>query len=350
MSVNELLKMEDSVGNLREIIEELHENFQSTGEALVQVLSELESIQVVRNKTSKVLDSVLVCKEVTKLMVDAKTQFYGGSSKGKTDFYAAMRSLEEIKEWKVKVAHIAPMAAFLSTWLATYTAKLLYIVQQEADDCIIACRERTTLIGLTMLRNRANASVEVRRRRHGQQQHHDNDEESRTVTSISYQHLVKCAKQFKLDNWIEICEFSDIIPENFMLAAPEGGEEFLNAIFRVLGPFHKALYMHAVLGESVQFHSRYRSMREQTLNGITNLAESDIQANGLCAGLPRYTSNLVGFFSLECIIRRLVAQKDGAFSQTDINTLWESACTHLSKVVSKHCIHVSPSQDLLLIR
>ena len=108
----------------------MHRNFASTGEDLVTVLKDLETLEAQREKTAGVLEAILVCKEITKIMVLAKQQFHPElkervdvanpyiedafkDSRQVIDYYAAMRSIEVIKNEQEKISHIAPMLRFV---------------------------------------------------------------------------------------------------------------------------------------------------------------------------------------------------------------------------------------------
>ena len=97
------------------------------------MLKDLETLEMQREKTARVLEAILVCKEITKTMVLAKQQFHpelkegvdvtnpysedsSKDSRGVVDYYAAMRSIELIKSEQAKISHLAPMQRFVRSY------------------------------------------------------------------------------------------------------------------------------------------------------------------------------------------------------------------------------------------
>ena len=353
VSVDEIVKIKDSTDELTECIAELHENFKTTGDDLVSTLGDLEALNIERGKSMNALDAVLHCKELTKLMVRAKVQFEGivgvdgNVDLAYVDYYGAMRSIEILKEEEKKI-NIPPLKLFLTNWLKVHSNKLLEVIRIDADTCITYCRGKVDLLGITLLRKQAILSTSS-----GTLINPNNENQSLEMlhfNTISLRHLIKFGKLFRLNRWMKLSDFEDLVPNNFSLLPPPEGEDLLKTTLKRLGPLHKALYMHAVLGEAIEFHNHYRSIRQVALLMLMDKAEAECTNYGLCAVFPTLCAAIAGFFGFESMIRRLVDQKDGAFSYSDISLLWENSCTSLSNIIKKYLLTIATPQQLILIR
>ena len=90
--MTDMLRMRGAARDLTDIVSKIHMDFNESGEEMVGVLTRLEDLQVERTKTRSVLESVIRCKELSKLMLQTKNYLDA------EDHYSAMHELEVIQQ------------------------------------------------------------------------------------------------------------------------------------------------------------------------------------------------------------------------------------------------------------
>ena len=295
------------------------------------------------------LETVTHYLDLSKLLVKLKNEI-----ENPNEHYAAMRSLEVLEQEKKKVKVVA-MSNFLQSVIKKSKTKLLKSVLSEADDTLEGVRLQIKLIGSTILRRQVMISmVEASRRDAGELRTLDydkNDESNnKIIRSMSLQYLAKNGHLYRLETWCKKNDIKKLLPDEFLASPSDEGVALLDALMGQLGPIHKSLYMHAVLGESTSYHSHYRQAREQYLAKSLEEAEKKIEKEGLVKGLDELLSFLVGFFGFELALRRTVELTDGAFSLSENFTLWDSALQKLSQICEKYSKTVTTPYEVLIIK
>ena len=295
------------------------------------------------------LETVTHYLDLSKLIVRLKKEI-----ENPDEHYSAMRSLEVLEKEKKKVKVIA-MANFLQNVIKKSKTKLLKSVLTEADETLEVVRSQIKLIGSTIVRRQVMISmIEARRRDAGELRTLDYDkndiDNNSIIRSMSLQYLAKNGHLYRLDTWCKKNDIKNLLPDEFLAVPSEEGVLLLDALMGQVGPVHKALYMHAVLGESATYHSHYRTLREQFLAKGLEGGEQKIEKEGLVKGLDELLSFLVGFFGFELALRRTVELNDGAFSLSENFTLWDSALQKLSQICDKYSKTISTPYDVLIIK
>lgn len=295
------------------------------------------------------LETVTHYLDLSKLLLRLKNEI-----ENPDEHYSAMRSLETLEKEKKKVKVVA-MSNFLQGVIKKSKSKLLKSVLTEADDTLESVRLQIKLIGSTIVRRQVMISmIEARRRDAGELRTLDYDKNdinnNNTIRSMSLQYLAKNGHLYRLETWCKKKDIKNLLPGEFLDVPSDEGVALLDALMGQLGPIHKALYMHAVLGESATYHSHYRTLREKFLAKSLEECEQNIEKEGLVKGLDDLLSFIVGFFGFELALRRTVELTDGAFSLSENFTLWDSALQKLSQICDKYSKTISTPYDVLIIK
>lgn len=152
-SVSEMLKLRGAAGHLTELVQDVHEKFNTTGAELVQVLDELQKIQTERENARRLLEAAIHSKNISALMVQTRALIEAD------DHYSAMRAIEAVQREAQQPLTVKAMADMLSAWVPVAINKLLYAVRSEADSFIDEIRKYHELIGSTLMIRRARLSV-----------------------------------------------------------------------------------------------------------------------------------------------------------------------------------------------
>lgn len=100
------------------------------------------------------------------------------------------------------------------------------------------------------------------------------------------------------------------------------------------------------------YHDHYRDLRDEILYNITKKADklANQSNNGLLIAIPKYFESIVGFFTIESILRKSVEVSDGVFSPIDITNLWEQIYKHINTLLQDLCITLVSPDELLYIK
>lgn len=294
------------------------------------------------------LETVTQYLDISKLLVRLKKEI-----ENPEEHYAAMRSLE-ILESEIKNVKVVAMSNFLQNVIKKSKSKLLKSVLTEADETLDGVRLQIKLIGTTIIRRQVMISmIEAKRRDAGELRTLDydiNDNNNDNIRSMSLQYLAKNGYLYRLETWCRKKDIKNLLPDEFLEPPSPEGVLLLESLMGQLGPIHKALYMHAVLGESAIYHAHYRASREQFLVKVLEEAEIKVEKEGLVKGLDELLSFLVGFFGFELTLRRTVELTDGAFSLSENFTLWDNALQKLSQMCERYTKTIMTPRDVLIIK
>jgi hypothetical protein len=257
-SVKEIVFMRESASELTSTVSQLHEDFSSTGQELVHVLSELDKLNSQRESIRRGLEIAEQCRDIAKLMFEARKQIL------QEDHYAALHTIDKIQNSYNDVP-VGALASILGEWLPGAVAQILDGVRNEADNFVVAVRSNCSNYGNVLMHRQALATAALSKRG------------ARAAVaspgaavgdrySISLQHVRRYGSVFRLDKWSDPGEFESISP--FIYSVEETDIALMDSFFEELAPLHKALYTYNVLGRQAEFHAHYRSIRERELTSI----------------------------------------------------------------------------------
>ncbi len=157
LSTKSMFEIRGAAGEIGGVVEEINNDFAQSGNKLVDVLTELEKYQEEREKTHVVLESVMRCKELSKLM------HRSSESLKQKDFYSALRNI-----MKVRNAACAsprenplpqPMLRILLKWYPATTAQAFEAVSAEAETLLAEMRSNVLLLGQVVLKRQAATAL-----------------------------------------------------------------------------------------------------------------------------------------------------------------------------------------------
>jgi len=411
-SIHDIIAMNGCTSELGERVEELHDELKNMGEELVSILTSLDDLNVHTTSFHRLLDAVLLCKDISKQAHHAHQCLHGDATRGvKIDHYEAMRGIEALQKLasssstvtattltsaavvssnsnssnnvivqpliasSVSVSAVPPISRFLQIWLNGAVSTLLGTVRAEAEVCMAEVRADISLIGHTVLRRQARLSTAEAKARFeavktsgaissggymdianystSSPTSSSSSFSSNFVTTTSLQHVERYGNLFRLERWAKRSEFEDLVPESFAQLPKEEGEKTLSGLLRRFGPVHKALHMHTVLGESTAFYSYYHMQREKVVRDILESAEDMAGNFGLFYAVPYLTSSLVGVLTIESVLRRAVIDKGPStcFSLSSLSSLWESLiCPSIAKMMERYSPSLPTPQQTLLTK
>lgn len=377
--------MRGSALHLTDLVAELHEKLDATGGDLVDILNNLDKVQSERETTRNLLEATLRCKEVCAMMARTRSQIEA------EDHYQAIESIEQIKRSLVDI-NMFPMSECIEKWLPTATTRLLNGTRKEADDFLLHIRENAELIGNSVLSRQAHTNVHMNfglissfmRGRHRDKEvgkggkaaasigssgsgnndnnnNHNNKANINTNSSnstndpqercsISLKSILSNSAALRLRSWAYASDFEEAVPQHFRHAPSKEGSELLDKHLFNFAPLHKALHLYSTSACLHQYYNHYRAKREQAFKAILDNSEKVANVQGLAAAIPKHFDEIVGFFTIECVINRSVDIPDQPFSMTEIEMLWERACIHISGLCDGLALTLTSPNALLAIK
>lgn len=355
-SVAEMLRMRGSASSLTTLVGQVHQDFRSGGEDLINLLSELEVLQSEGEQTEKVLECLLRCKDIASLMVQIRQQI------NLQDHYVAMCTIERLHAQQSALPPLPrPLTVCLDKWLPAIIEQLLRATTVESDDLLKSLRGKCLIIGQIVLHKQALISadqVDVV----SSASFDDHNAESSVFrelsesSSFAVQILRRCMQPLRLKEWatrsdIELCSpapsHHDFLEENSSLMDGLPGN---------LGQLHKALHVAGILNQLTSLHDHMRNERWAFLTETMDEAEKDMR-HKLNDGslysmdsLSPLLSKIAGFFMLECLIRRCVERPEGIYSWSEITGLWDKACIHLDILLAKQSDTLRTPEQVLRIK
>ncbi len=397
-SVNEMLRMKNSTVNLRESLCGVHDQFHTTGKQLVTVLDSLNAIQVERDNTRKLLECCLLCKEITKYMV--KVNEYIATD----NHYNAMRTIELIQQESKRISAVtftnglgdnvssrsttaahtqqlpSSMLKLLERWLPIAVNKLLYAVRGEADTLMSHLRNHITIIGQSILyRQVMISSGNIDETKSMVVNHIVNHHLSgNTITisalnnpkqiedllntffptklSISMKYVLTQLALFQVSGrWNRLpINMNNCISYHFSTTlSPQDittGSEILDYRISEIAPLHKVLHLYAVLGKLSNYHSYYELNRNEVMMKIWKTFEKNINSYGLLKSVSSFFEELVGFFTVECMISKMIELPLNTFSHQELENLWFQSIERFQSLLTQMAITLSSSDDLIQIK
>lgn len=376
-SVNEMLNMQDSVKALKESVRETHQKFSSTGGDLVSVLESLNRIQLERDHTRKALEAALLCKDIASLMVEARKQIEND------EHYTAMRTIEIIQA-ELSNAHLQPMLKCLETWLPVTINKLLYGARCEADAFMHQLRMTIPLLGSTILVRQAKQSSNLDNMRYstshsssvnaaaGPYRRFSTLSPSKGDSdwappvdqlTITLKYILSNPSAFHLDTQLKPLQFDNFISLHFKQSLSSEGLEVLDHKLSDMAALHKVYHLYAILGQVRNYLDHYETLRTAHFQQILKQFEYEINHSqnqvGLAGCIPRYFEQIVGFFTIECVVARIIESNsnhrsvhDGSsiFSHAEYVRLWTEAMQHLETVLQSLAITITSPDDMIQIK
>jgi hypothetical protein len=396
-SVNEMLRMQSSTNNLRQSLQSVHDQFNTTGQQLITVLDKLDAIQVERDNTRKLLECCLLSKEITKYMVKVNEYI------AKDNHYSAMRTIELIQQESKRISSMTAsnglgdavsnrtathtqhlpgsMLKLLDRWLPVAINKLLYAVRGEADTLLNHLRNHINIIGQSILYRQvmiSSGNIEETKSmviNHIINHHLSGNNMITTSTlnnpkqidellntffptklSISMKYILTQLALFQISNrWNRLpINMNNCLSYHFSTTlAPKDiamGTDILDYRISEIGPLHKVLHLYAVLGKLNNYHSYYELNRNEVLVKIWKTFEKNINAYGLLKSVSSFFEELMGFFTVECMISKMIELPLDTFSHEELESLWFQSIDKFQSLLTQMAITLSSCDELIQIK
>lgn len=149
--------MKGSAGQLKSEITQIHEQFCTTGQDLVDVLGQLDTMQEERENTRRVVEAAKHCKRITELMTQVRKQI------SNEEHYGAMHTIEQIQQEQNKIL-VASLSKLVGSWLPIVKNQILDGAKTGADGFLSDQRNDVALVGTSILRRQASLYSQQARR------------------------------------------------------------------------------------------------------------------------------------------------------------------------------------------
>ena len=170
-------------------------------------------------------------------------------------------------------------------------------------------------------------------------------------TTSSMQYVEFHGDVFNLEIWLGPGDLTGIIPVNFSAPPTARGVLMTDSISTQLGALHKCLHMHVILGQSESFSKTYRGLRLPIINSFFKQADRSFkQKTSLTTVLPVLLASVTGFFLFERIFQHCAVYKEGPFSNTELNALWDEFCSKLDIFLSRSLIGLTSPEEMLVVK
>jgi len=167
-STADMLRMRGAASDLTDIVRKIHGDFNNSGEEMVAVLTRLEELQTERSQTRAVLETVISCKELSKLMLQAKNFLDAG------EHYSAMQIVEKVQKGYLPLPGVVtpyggnevvqhelpkPVRAIIDRWMPRTIFQLTSITTDAADVLLFRLRDKAQLIGRVVLKRQGAVAL-----------------------------------------------------------------------------------------------------------------------------------------------------------------------------------------------
>ena len=163
-AIQEVHDIKVATVELKKVAYQLFQEFGATGTDLLTLLRQLEQYTVDQQKSKRLAETAAYCRELCALMARAKEQIADG------DHYGATRSLDIVRaEYRGGCSPVPVVEARVARWLPMAIDVLLVQVKREMDVFLKGGLHSAALVGETMLRRQATASLHaLHRQQHGE--------------------------------------------------------------------------------------------------------------------------------------------------------------------------------------
>eukprot|EP01041_Mallomonas_annulata_P004974 gene4974-9946_t len=354
-SVQELLLLRGSAEELTKQIQEIHNEFGTTGQDLLKVLNSLEALQKEREETEQVLTTMLRCKEIASLMVETREQI------SNEDFYGALSTIHILQKEQVNIT-IRPIQAALQRFLPNQIDHLLNAVKEDLQGMFTVLRTHRMATGGAFLHKFISISSTPSQRRMMKKKNTMGNVAAVNIvkdvkTYISLQYLEENMHALRLPYWICSEDIQDIIPAVCTEPLTPSDETHLSELSHHMAPLLKALHVYAELDMLPSFHALYRNIREPVMTSNNMVPSCHLnqlsRERGLDVVITDVSKWMAGYFSWECISRRLVDHIEGVFSWSELTELWDRGCTEVLDLCTRdedrdRDLHDTLSPDVIL--
>ncbi len=232
-STADMLRMRGAASDLTDIVRKIHGDFNNSGEDMVAILTRLEELQTERSQTRGVLEIVISCKELSKLMLQAKNFLDVG------EHYSAMQIVEKVQKGYLPVPGTVithgekevvqyklpkPVRSMLDRWMPSTILQLTSQTTDTADALLYKLRDKSQLIGRVVLKRQSRVALLANTFSLGDDNaatttgraENDNSMLSELYAdrysqltllhkapSFSLQHVKRCAASLRLNRWLE---------------------------------------------------------------------------------------------------------------------------------------------------
>ncbi len=155
-SIESMFEIRGSAEEIGSVVKEINSDFTEAGNKLVDILTKLKINQQEREKTRKVLESVLRCKDLSKVMNSCRENLQND------DTYGALRNLLHLHAMYIAPGVPSlpkPMTDILHKWYPANVESLVRSSVGEAEQLFVRLRERVESIGQVVLKRQASVAL-----------------------------------------------------------------------------------------------------------------------------------------------------------------------------------------------
>jgi len=153
-AIHEVHDIKVATVELKKVAYQLFQECGATGNDLLTLLRQLEQYTGDQQKSKRMAETAAYCRELCALMARAKAQIAEG------DHYGATRSLDIVRaEYRGGCVPVPVVKDFVARWLPVAVDVLLAQVKREMDMFLKSGLHSAALVGETMLRRQAAASL-----------------------------------------------------------------------------------------------------------------------------------------------------------------------------------------------
>jgi hypothetical protein len=355
-AVQELLTIRSSSSELTGLVREVHHEFSTAGDILVQVLSDLETKQRQGESNARALDIVRHCRAVGEELGRAQAHMDGQR------YYAAIACIDRLRT-DLNNPFTQPISAQLKIKLPKLSSELIAASRNDLSPWFTMFKQNNKLIGSTMLRKYASLVLRNQQIAKGGGAAASaaflNERKLSFVdihepSSISVYAIQSRGKSFSTERWVPLGSMnSQAVPRDFFEPPLEEGVAVMDDLTSSLGPLHRALHICSQLYALDSLTDLYRDNREPIIKQYLLSANTDqlIQNNGFENILPDILAKLCGFFTVEVIVRQQCADYSGGyFSAGDLKGLWKAACLDVGALCLKHVARMADPSRILQVK
>lgn len=344
-AVQELLTIRSSSAVLAGLVQDVHGDFSTAGEQLLEVMSALESKRRQGESNARALLIVQHCRSVSRRLALAEEYM------SLNNYYAAISCVDQLRSDLANPLS-QPISLQLTSRLPRLSSELISASRNDLSPWFTQFKNTNKLIGSTVLRKYASLVLRNQQiaRGGGAAAFVDIPEPS----SISVYAIQSKGKSFSTEKWVPLGSMnSQAVPRDFFEPPLEEGIAVMEELTSSLAPLHRALHICSQLYALDSLADLYRDNREPIIKQYLLNSNIDqlVQNNGFENILPDILAKICGFFTVEVIVRQQCADyQNGYFSAAELKALWKAACIDIGALCKKYVGHMSDPSSILQVK
>ncbi|KAJ3188751.1 hypothetical protein HDU85_004465 [Gaertneriomyces sp. JEL0708] len=295
-SVDQLLKVREGAGQLKDTIIELNQQMQATGSQLVAKKKQMVENQQTMLNIELAIESLQSCLFV----LDIANKINASLESRK--YYSALKMLEELRSTHLRNLRQYTFAKHMNEWIPLMQEKVREAVLSELRDWLVSIRENTRKIGDKALEHIARKQERAKNK---------SARAERGGLAI-------------LESSVNIGLSLDVINTD-----DEDDDLASNNDVKIdFKPLYQCLHIHEVLDKRNEFRARYEEQRKMQADLM--LSQKFSFDGGDMKGFRGYLNDVVGFFMIESIV---LSSTHNFRSRSAVELLWVNAMEKMNDVI-----------------